>query len=742
MKLAEIIIDINNKNVDKIFHYIIPEFLNDEIKIGMRVLVPFGKSNNLREGYIIGFCDKTDIPINLLKKINSLLDTYTIFSENMISLAKFMSSKYYCTLSECLQCIMPKIVNSKTSRYISINANKNGIFEEIEKIIAKNNLQSKILEFLKNQNYSISIDEIKKVLNVSIAPINALQKKDIIVLSNKEIKRNIFDFKKYKKTEKLNPSDEQQNAINFINQQLNCDNKKPILLQGVTGSGKTEVYLQIINEVLKQGKEAIVLVPEISLTPQIIEKFVGRFQEKVSVTHSKLNNGERLDQWKKAKLGEISIMLGVRSAIFTPFKNLGIIIIDEEHEATYKSENTPKYSAIEIAEFISKKTNCLVLLGSATPSIETYFKVEKNEYDLVRLNKRINNTPPEINIIDMKQELEKGNKSIFSTPLFNAIKENLENKMQTILFLNRRGYSTFISCRKCGYVMQCKNCNVNYTYHMKDNKLLCHYCNDVEKIPKICPACNSTYIKYFGVGTQKIEDEIKKYFPKANVLRMDLDTTSKKNSHQHILDNFKNQKADILIGTQMIAKGLDFPNVSLVGVIAADLALYSGDFKSNENCFQILTQVSGRAGRATVKGKVFIQTYTPNHYSIQFAKQNDYEGFYQQEIAQRKISFYPPFSNIFFIMILGKNEEKVIKTIYKLNEIMLYYNRKTNFQISEPAKADISKINNQYRYKILIKAKEEERLKNFVLYCIERLKLHINTNDISISLSLNPNFIQ
>lgn len=742
MNFAQVIIDINNENVDKVFHYIIPDNLKPHIKIGMRTFVPFGFGNKLREGYIIGFCSETDIEENLLKKIHSLPDNYAIFNENSIELAKFMAKKYYCTLSICLQCIMPKIVNDKTLKYISLNKELENFEIEMEKIIKKNNLQSKVLIFLKNLNTPISIYEIKNLLNISSSTINSLEKKKLIKIANKEIKRDVFDISKYEKTEKLEKTQEQEIAINFIKEKINSNSKKPILLHGVTGSGKTEVYLQIIEYILSQGKQAIMLVPEISLTPQTVERFISRFGKKVSVTHSRLNSGERLDQWKKAKFNEISIMIGTRSAIFSPFENLGIIIIDEEHDFSYKSENTPKYSSVEIAEKIAQLNNCTVLLGSATPSIETYYKTQTNKYDLIKMENRVNNTPPNINIIDMRKELEEGNKSIFSLKLFNAIKKNLENKMQTILFLNRRGHSTFISCRKCGYVIQCENCNVNLVYHLNDSKLMCHYCNNTKPVPKICPECNSNYIKYFGVGTQKIEDETKKYFPNARILRMDLDTTSKKNSHNIILEKFKNNEADILIGTQMISKGLDFPNVSLVGVIAGDLALNTGDYKSAETYFQIISQVSGRAGRGEKQGNVFIQTYSPEHYAVKLLKENNYEKFYLTEIEEREIGFYPPFSNIFLILILGKNEEKVLKAIYKLNEIMLYYNKKTNFQISEPAKATISKIKNEYRYKIIIKASEEERLKNFVIFCLERLKFHVDIKDITINLSLNPNFIQ
>ena len=698
MKYAEVIIDITNENVDKIFHYAIPNNLKELIFIGMRVFVPFGFGNRLREGYVIGFTNVIEIDESRIKNIYSVPDNYIIFSKTMIEIAKFMAEKYYCSLSECLQCIMPKIMKDKGEKYAIINYDKENINEIINKIISKNTQQSKVLKFLlKNDN--VKTVDIQKILNVTLSPIKTLEKNEIIKITTKQVKRNVVNVENFKKTEHLNLNESQKNAFNFIIKKIEEKSTKPIVLHGVTGSGKTEVYLQLISKVLKKGKDAIMLVPEISLTPQTVERFISRFGEKVSVTHSKLSDGERFDQWKKAKDGEIKIMVGARSAIFTPFENLGIIIIDEEHESTYKSETTPKYNVKEIAEQLCILSNATLVLGSATPSIDTYYKTQINEYDLISINNRVNENMPNINIVDMRKEIESGNMSVFSRPLFEAIKENLKNNMQTILFLNRRGHSTFVSCRKCGYVMECKNCNVSYTYHSKEHKLVCHYCNSEENVPTICPSCNSKYIKYFGVGTQKIEEQIEKYFSNAKVLRMDMDTTSKKNSHQNILEDFKNHKADILIGTQMIAKGLDFPKVSLVGVIAADITLNTGDYKSSENTFQLLTQVAGRAGRANIKGNVFIQTYTPEHYSIVFAKNNDYIGFYNKEIVERKIMFYPPFSNIFFIMISGDNENNVLNAIKFLHNVMLYYNQKTNFYISDVAKAYVYKVNNQHSFR-------------------------------------------
>lgn len=740
MKFAEVIISITHRSVDRIFSYIVPEELNDILCVGMRVLIPFGKGNKTYEGYVIGFSDSTDVPFDKLKSIISVMDKYPMFSENTIMLAKFMKEKYYTTLSECLQCIMPSVAKDKTQRFVYLNRKKEDFDELFEKCVAKNNLQSKVLNFLLEFD-GASINEIKMLLEINSSPVSALEKKGLVQIYDREIKREVLDFSYVKKSNPFIPTDEQKYAIDFIKQRFYSKDKKPILIHGVTGSGKTEIYLQIIAEVLKNGKQAIVLVPEISLTPQTVNRFMSRFGKKVSVTHSRLSVGERFDQWKKAREGEISIMIGPRSAVFTPFSNLGIIIIDEEHEHTYKSETTPKYDAREIACEIGRICGSLTVLGSATPDISTYYKTQTGEFELVSIKNRVNNSFPEVNVIDMRHELESGNKSIFSNALLNAVEDNLLNGRQTILFLNRRGYSTFVSCRKCGYVMECKDCNVNYTYHLSQDKLICHYCGKTVQNPKTCPQCGSQYIKYFGAGTQKIEEETKKMFPEARVLRMDMDTTSGKHGHENILKKFASGEADILIGTQMIAKGLDFPNVSVVGVIAADMSLNSGDFKCAENTFQMLTQVSGRAGRASIKGKVFIQTYNPEHYSIEFAKSNDYEAFYNHEIMVRNQMNYPPFTNIFFIMFTSPDEKKVIKALFKLLDIMIKFNKNNQFEHIGPSPAVVSKIKNQYRWKLIVKGKLERNLKNYVLYCLDRLRECDDLGNINVNITLNPVYI-
>ena len=489
-------------------------------------------------------------------------------------------------------------------------------------------------------------------------------------------------------------------------------------IKGITGSGKTEIYMQMIEKVLKKGQQAIVLVPEISLTPQIVERFLSRFGNQVSVTHSRLNYGERYDQWKKARDNDISIIIGPRSALFMPFENLGMIIIDEEHESSYRSDITPKYDAKEVAEQISRITGCMLLLGSATPDLVTYHKAVTGKYTLLELKERTKGSHlPHVTITDMRKELEEGNRSVFGAELLEAIRENLKNKRQTMLFLNRRGYATFVSCRKCGHVMKCDACDITYTYHAAEEELVCHYCGKRVANPTICPECGSKYIKYFGAGTQKIEQETKRLFPQATILRMDSDTTMTKNSHQKILEQFRQGNADILIGTQMIAKGHDFANVTLVGVLAADLSLHMSSYRASEISFQLITQAAGRAGRDELPGQVFIQTYDPEHYSIVLAAKQDYEAFYKQEIQMRKMMAYPPFSHIFTVLLSAKQEKEVIESARYLADIMVYYNRKGKLQILGPTPAVLSKFRQEYRWRILIKCQDEEVLKQFVIFC-------------------------
>ena len=520
------------------------------------------------------------------------------------------------------------------------------------------------------------------------------------------------------------------------------DSQNPILIHGVTGSGKTEVYMRAIAKVIEKGRQAIMLVPEIALTPQTVSVFKKRFGDMAAVTHSRLTAKERLIQWQKARLGQVSVMIGPRSAIFTPFDKVGIIIIDEEHEHTYRSESSPKFDTREIAIKRAALSKAQVIMGSATPSLESYHQAINHEFKLLKMPERVNGMFPKVHIVDMRKELVRGNTSVFGLNFQDAMAEVLKSGKQIILFLNRRGHSSFISCRQCGHVMGCSHCRVNYTYHRSQNFLLCHYCGKGEPVPLICPACASPHIRYFGLGTQKVEEELARIFPDAVALRMDMDTTKSKNGHAKILSAFRKNEAQILIGTQMIAKGLDFPNVVLVGIIAADLSLFSGDFRAAEHTFSLLTQVSGRAGRADAEGTVFIQTYNPEHYSITLARQANYAAFYEHEITLRRTMEYPPFSHVFMVLLTGPDERALIMALHKLLAIMKYCNKKGMFDMLGPAPAFVSKIKKQFRWKLLVKCSKapnpEEILKQFVLYCLGKLKENDPLKGIGINLTMNP----
>lgn len=810
-KFANIIININHSDVDRIFDYKIPKALENKIKKGMRVIVPFGNGNKKIEGYVIDICENTDVPSDKIKSIIKECDDFPIFSDSMLKLAFWLKEKYYTTLSSCLKTIMPSgisikskwlvvlldydenidvterekeiiefifennnvvyksdietyfgknisnILNSlKNKKIIAIRQSVTGksfekkircvklnldeSFDEKYKSLCKNKRckkQKEIVNFLIDYDY-IKVSELKNNFDDCNYSIKSLEKKGIVTVFYEVEKRDVFDSENFNKTYFPNYTDEQLKAIEILENMRKSHNKKPVLLFGVTGSGKTEVYMSIIESVINEGKQAIVLVPEISLTPQIVGRFISRFGDKVSFTHSRMNQGERFDQWKKAREGEICIMIGPRSALFTPFSNIGVIIIDEEHESSYKSDTSPKYDTVETAKKLSEITDSLLVLGSATPDICTYYKCMTGEYDMAELKHRANDSNlPQTFIKDMRLELEMGNRSIFSRDLYQEIKLNLEKGEQTMLFINRRGFSTFVSCRKCGHVMMCDNCNVSYTYHSKSQSLMCHYCGKTIKNPTVCPECGSRYIKYFGTGTQKVEDEVKKYFPNARVLRMDMDTTTKKNSHEKILSSFGKGEADILIGTQMIAKGHDFPNVTLVGIIAADISLNSGSYKAAENTFQLLTQVSGRAGRSEKEGRVYIQTYNPDNYVIRLSAKQDYKGFYDEEIAVRRILDYPPFGCFFNIMISGEKEREVIESSQRIKDVMSYFNKNNDFIILGPVPAFISKIKNEYRFTITVKYSDEYRLKKFVLYCIDKFKERNGKTGIYINITMN-----
>jgi len=665
-------------DVDKLFHYKVPNDMM--LHMGQRVWVPFGMGKKLILGYVIDFSDKLpeDISPEKIKEIASICDNYPVLTKANLALAFWMKEKYYTSLAACIRCIIP-------------SSKSDGQFPGTRR-------------------------KIKTPSNGETSTV------------------------------RLTP--DQQNAINAILKKTKDGEKNPtpILLHGVTGSGKTEVYLHAIADLISQGWQAIVLVPEIALTPQMVSLFTARFGSAVAVTHSRLTTGERFQIWKQALDGEISLIIGPRSAVFTPFDRLGLIIIDEEHEHSYHSEITPKYDARAVAIKRGEIANAVVVLGSATPSLDSYLKTTidaNNAYTLIKMPTRINQTFPNVQIIDMRRELASGNPSLFSNAFKIALAETLSKGEQAILFLNRRGHSSFISCRQCGFVMSCDHCRVNYTYHQgaKSGRLLCHYCGRGLPMPTQCPVCTSIYIKQYGAGTQKVEEEVETLFPGTKTLRMDMDTTRGKQGHVKILDSFRSGEASVLVGTQMVAKGLDFPKVTLVCVVMADLSLFTGDFRAGEYTFSLLTQVAGRAGRSFgVTGQVFIQTYNPEHYALELAKKADYEAFYNHEITLRKTMQYPPFSHIFCIMVSGLEEKKVIQVLRKLWSIIEYCNTKMTHpcELLGISPAFVSKIKNQFRWKIIIKHPDEAPLKAFVLYCIKKLRENDPLAGMTIHLSLNP----
>ena len=590
-------------------------------------------------------------------------------------------------------------------------------------------------------NEGAFVTEIEVFTDTTKAVIDNLEKKGYVEIAEKQIERNPFIHKVTTKSSKKELTVEQQNAYDKINDAMKEQLFSEFLIYGVTGSGKTEIYLQLIENCLKNDKSSIMLVPEVSLTPQTVDRFIARFgEDKIAVLHSKLSIGEKYDQWNKIERGEAKIIIGPRSAIFAPVNNLGLIVIDEEHDSSYKSETTPKYSAKEVARYIARQNNICLVLGSATPDIETYFKAEKQEINLLELKNRANNSKlPDVKVVDLREEILSGNKSMISRELHNEIETNLKNKKQTILFLNRRGFSTFIMCRDCGYTVKCKNCDITLTYHLNTNKLKCHYCGFETNAVTICPECKSNNIRYFGTGTQKLEAETNKMFPTAKTIRMDVDTVSKKNSHEEILDRFKNENIDILIGTQMVVKGHHFPNVTLVGVIAADGSLNIDDFRANEKTFQILTQVAGRAGREQEKGRVIIQTYNPDNFSIECSKEQNYDLFYETEIKLRKQLKYPPFCDIITIGISSEDEKTTIETIKKLHTYLKKKIKTDNIGVIlySPLPAPIDKIKNKYRWRMIIKCKFGEDIVKFINGMLEEYNKY-KKNNTKISIALNP----
>lgn len=740
--VAEVIMNNSAKKLNRTFDYNIPKEIEELVTVGSKVLVPFGRMKTLEEAHVVRIKQKSEFEIKDIAKVETEL------TDKQIELANWMAKRYFCNISDCIKLMQTPGTKSKDANKRVQDKKINVIylkkdFEEIKFDIKnkkiKSDKQIKILNFVK-ENEGCTIPEVEVFTDCSRAIVNTLTKNGYLKISEEKLERNPLINKNIENSKNLQLTQEQKIAFNTICESIDKNIYKQFLLYGVTGSGKTEVYLQLIDKVINQNKSAIVLVPEISLTPQMLDRFISRFgKEKIAVLHSKLSIGERHDEWIRIKEGKAKIVIGARSAIFAPINNLGIIIIDEEHDSSYKSEATPKYNAKEVAKKIAKYTNVPLVLGSATPDISTFYNSKNKNITLLKLTKRANKSNlPEVKIIDLKQELAQGNRSMLSFDLYQAIEKNLKDNLQTILFLNRRGYSTFIMCRNCGYTVKCKNCNISMTYHSYENRLKCHYCGYEEKMVKTCPECGSDKIRYFGTGTQKLEQEIHKQFPQAKTIRMDVDTVNKKNSHEDILNKFKNENIDILIGTQMVVKGHHFPKVTLVGVIAADSSLNIDDYRATERTFQILTQVAGRAGRENLPGKVIVQSYNPENFSIQDAQKQNYDKFYETEIALRKQLKYPPICDIIIIGFNSTKEQEIQKVSNLTYEYLENNLEKEEFKIFKPMPSPIDKIQNKFRWRIIIKGnmneKANEILNNLLKYLYDK-----NYKNTTITIDVNPN---
>ncbi|KFI04733.1 primosomal protein N' [Bacillus sp. BSC154] len=801
MNFAEVIVDVSTKNIDRPFDYKIPDHLKGMIKTGMRVIVPFGprkiqgfvtavkeasdlSGKSVKE--VEDLLDLTPVLTEELMNLSSWLSDKTLsfkITALQAMLPAALKAKYEKELKIAYGADLPPQVerlfsetktllysdipdhdtlkliqkhvqkgsidvtykvaqkaNKKMVRHIQANASKEELSKQAEELSRQAAKQQAILHFFTAEPEGVKIPaaDLCKKTDASSATIKTLIQKGLLKESYEEVYRDPYQDKMFKKTEPLPLTDEQSAAFQSIRQTLDNDEHKVFLLHGVTGSGKTEIYLQSIEKVLAKGKEAIVLVPEISLTPQMVNRFKGRFGSQVAVMHSGLSTGEKYDEWRKIHRKEVRLVVGARSAIFAPFENLGMIIIDEEHESSYKQEEMPRYHAKEVAIKRAEHHSCPVVLGSATPTLESYARAQKGVYELLSLKHRVNHqVMPEVSLVDMREELRSGNRSMFSVELMEKLEETISKGEQAVLFLNKRGYSSFVMCRDCGYVPQCPHCDISMTYHRYGQRLKCHYCGHEEPVPHTCPECASEHIRFFGTGTQRVEEELTKVLPNARVIRMDVDTTSRKGAHEKLLSAFGEGKADILLGTQMIAKGLDFPNVTLVGVLSADTTLHIPDFRSAEKTFQLLTQVSGRAGRHEKPGQVIIQTYTPSHYSIQLTKTHDYETFYQHEMAHRREQSYPPY---YYLALVTVSHEEVAKAAVTAEKIahFLKANCGADTKILGPSASPIARIKDRYRYQCVIKYKQETQLSALLKKILEHYKREIEQKHVMISIDMNP----
>ena len=705
MKFANVIVDISAKELDRGFQYIVPPALEAVLKVGDRVTIPFGKTT--RKGYIIEFSNEPEIELDRLKEITGLVDRNVSTDSRFVQLAHWMKQRYGSTMNQALKTVIPirKSVERRVNKTVHLLISKSEALKLAKECEEKNRLAAfRVLMALCDKN-DMDLQALCKACSTSGSTVTRLEDKGLLEIYSTEAFRNEFNHgNMLPKDVVLN--EEQKEVSDAIIDEINCGDNTTCLIKGVTGSGKTEVYMEIIDYVLQSGKDVIVLIPEIALTYQTVMRFYSRFGKIVSTINSRLSEGEKFDRFELARQGKVKIMIGPRTALFTPFSNLGLIIIDEEHEGAYKSDITPKYHAIEVARELALMCDAKVILGSASPSLESYYNAKNGIYNLYSLNNRAGGgSIPNTTIVDLRAELKNGNRSVFSNRLYELMEDRLNKKEQIILFLNRRGYQGFINCRSCGEVLNCPHCAVSLTVH-NNNKLVCHYCGYEQPMTKSCPKCGSPHIGAFKAGTQRIEEEVKKNFPNARVLRMDMDTTKGKFGHEKILREFSEGRADILIGTQMIVKGHDIPKVTLVGVLLADTSLHTSDFTAAENTFDLLLQASGRAGRGEKMGEVVIQTYDPEHYAIKAAAANDYESFYNEEINYRDLMNYPPVTGMLSVTISSENEALAIDASLRVKELT----KNCDSVVIGPSNAAIYKLKDVFYRKLYYKNNQNKKL--------------------------------
>jgi len=794
--IAQVIVDVSTAAIDRPFDYSVPPQLEPFVKPGIRVHVPFGPRKV--QGFVIGIADSSTVDLHKLKSVASVVDVDPVLTTEMLELANWLRDDTLSFYNDALQVMIPAALRanySKVCKFVRVdllseamkqllsrdgevdftNIEKNQLTHELKQQLDDGNAsietrirqktkpklqtvyqvlstsieltkgakkQQAVLTWIQQHDIkSFTMEDIQQHLQVTSSVVEALVEKEILQKTKQEIYREIALLADISKDKVVELTDSQLQVLEQVKEAQHQDVSTTFLLHGITGSGKTEIYLHAIEEALALGKEAIMLVPEIALTPQMVTRFKMRFGDQVAVMHSGLSAGEKYDEWRKIHRREVRVVVGARSAIFAPFENLGLVILDEEHESSYKQEDSPRYHAREVAKWRAQYAKCPVILGSATPSIESYARAKKGVYTLLELPNRANAKElPPVELIDMREQLKGGNRSMFSIELIEAIRDRLNKNEQIVLFLNKRGFSSFVLCRDCGSTVQCPNCDISLTYHRMGEALRCHYCGYEEMVPAQCPHCESEHIRFFGTGTQKVEEELTKLFPEARTLRMDVDTTRTKGAHERILHHFGKREADILLGTQMIAKGLDFPEVTLVGVLNADTSLHLADFRAAEKTFQLITQVSGRAGRHQKKGHVIVQTYDPQHYALVCAQTHDYKAFYSQEMQMRKAYQYPPFYYLTHIQIshpdVIQTADYAAKTADWLRERLT-----TSTAVIGPTASAISRIQDRYRYQCMLKYKQDPNLIPSLHQLLKMARTDWEKQGVRISIDLHPSTI-